>query len=92
MSAIIENPVKQKRGRPRASLTKFDGPPESTKPKKITSNKRAEAEARLLEREAEKREYKEDMQRYLKARLKQGKAKLKLEASIKQLEARLLAL
>ena len=34
MTTIIENPVKQQRGRPPTALTKFDGPPDSTKPKK----------------------------------------------------------
>jgi hypothetical protein len=50
------------------------------------------AEGRNQERAKEKQEYKAEMQKYLKDRLKQGKAKVKLENSIKQLEAKMKAL
>lgn len=43
------------------------------------------------ERETEKLEYKAEMQRYLKERLRQGKAKVKLELAVKQLEAKIKA-
>ena len=82
------------RGRPRLSLastTKDDVPPNTTKPKRArTAN--AIAAGRKQEREQEKQEYKADMQKYMKERLRQGKAKIKLDASIKQLEARLKSL
>ncbi len=43
------------------------------------------------ERETEKLEYKAEMQRYLKERLRQDKAKVKLELAVKQLEAKIKA-
>ena len=86
-----KNELKTPRGRGRpplslASATKGDVPP--MKPKRaLTAN--ATAGGRKQEREQEKQEYKADMQKYMKERLRQGKAKIKLDASIKQLEARL---
>jgi hypothetical protein len=50
------------------------------------------AEGKKQDRAKEKQEYKAEMQKYLKDRLKQGKAKVKLENSIKQLEAKMKAL
>ena len=82
------------RGRPpmsRATTTKIDGTPKAMEPKRALTTKET-VDWRKQERELEKQEYKVNMQKYLKERLRQGKAKIKLEASIKQLEARLNAL
>ena len=75
----------------RATTTKIDGTPKATEPKRALTTKET-VDWRKQERELEKQEYKANMQKYLKERLRQGKAKIKLEASIKQLEARLNAL
>jgi hypothetical protein len=52
----------------------------------------ATAEARKQEREVEKMEYKAEMHKYLKERLNQGKAKLRLENFIKHLESKIKSL
>jgi hypothetical protein len=59
----------------------------STKSKQLTASKIAEA--RKKENDTK---YKAELQTYLKERLKQGKAKVKLEATIKKLEDKLKSL
>jgi hypothetical protein len=59
----------------------------STKSKQLTASKIAEA--RKKENDTK---YKSELQTYLKERLKQGKAKVKLEATIKKLEDKLKSL
>ena len=77
---MIDLEVSERRGRGR--------PPNSTKPKRALTGDEVAA-GRKQERELEKQEYKAEMQKYMKERLRQGKAKIKLEASIKLLEARM---
>jgi hypothetical protein len=59
----------------------------STKSKQLTASKIAEARKRENDTK-----YKAELQTYLKERLKQGKAKVKLEATIKKLEDKLKSL
>ena len=90
----LKSQERRGRGRPRLSLastTKDDVPPNTTKPKR-TRTADAIATGRKQEREQEKQEYKTDMQKYMKERLRHGKAQIKLDASIKQLELRLKSL
>ena len=76
----------------RASSVKVDGPKlnraSTTKPKQLTATNKI-AEARKQEKDME---YKAELQKYLKERLKQGKAAVKLQESIKQLEDKLKSL
>ena len=86
------NKMVERRGRgiplgSRASTTKVEGTPKSTKPTPAPT-----PDVRAQERAMEKQEYKAAMQKYLKDRLKQGKSKVKLDNSIRLLEAKMKAL
>ena len=65
-------------------------PPNATNQAKPTPDKLATE--RKKERETEKVQYKSEMQKYLKERLAHGKAKVKLDHAIKQLDANIKAL
>ena len=91
---LDENPIKKQRGRPRlwrASSTNVEGAPNATKPVNSKPPEQTESKAKQT-KTAEKQRYKAEMQKYLRDRVRQGKAEIKLDASIKQLEAKIKAI
>ena len=84
---MTELKVAERKGRGRPRLIRAS----SSKPKRTLTAEEI-AEGRKQERAKEKQEYKAQMQKYLKERLKQGKAGVKLQNSIKILEAKMKAL
>ena len=105
MNTITETPVKKPRGRPAKKTTSNMEVSEQPMPELKVAERKGRgrprlqtptaeeiAEGRKQERAKEKQEYKAQMQKYLKERLKQGKAGVKLQNSIKILEAKMKAL
>ena len=91
---LDENPIKKQRGRPRlsqASSTNVEGAPNATKPVNSKTPEHIESKVKQT-KTAEKEKYKAEMQKYIKDKVRQGKAEIKLDASIKQLEAKIKAM
>ena len=104
---LDENPIKKRRGRPRlyrasstnvdeprlcrASSTLAEGATNATKPVSSKPPEQIEAKGKQT-KTAEKQRYKAEMLKYIKERVRQGKVEIKLDASIKQLEAKIKAM